>query len=161
MGARMEFRRVDDGSLLEVDVVLQPGGVIAEEHLHPLQEETFEVLCGAVQGHVDGEPQTVGAQGRSTVAAGVPHAWRNASDGETRLRVQFRPALRTAELFETAFALAREGRTDDTGVPRFPERLGFLAEFADEFRPARMPAPVHRTVVRALGPFSARLLRRR
>jgi quercetin dioxygenase-like cupin family protein len=162
MGGRLHFRRLGTavGELLEFDFFLRPGGVIAVEHLHPHQEERFEVISGAVQGEVDGEPQTVVAGGTSIVPAGVPHAWWNAADGETHLRVQFRPALRTASLFEAAFALARDGRTNDSGVPRFPERLAFLAAFPDEMRPAGMPARVQSLLVFALMPFGRRLRRR-
>jgi quercetin dioxygenase-like cupin family protein len=159
MGGRLQFRRIEsdaEQSVLEFDFYLDPGAVIAVEHLHPHQEESFEVISGAMEGSVDGKPQTVVAGGRSVVPAGVAHEWWNAAGGQTHVRVQFRPALRTAEFFETAFALARDGRTDDSGVPRFPERLTLLASFSDEFRPARMPALVHRIVVRIVAPFARR-----
>lgn len=164
MGGSLHFRRIGsaaDGSALEFDFFIQPGCVIAAEHLHPHQEERFEVIYGGVEGHVDGKPQTVAAGGTSIVPAGVPHVWWNATDGETLLRVQFHPALQTAELFETAFALARDGRTDGSGVPRLPDRLALLAAFPDEFRPARMPALLHHIVVRAFALFRRRPLRRR
>jgi quercetin dioxygenase-like cupin family protein len=159
----MQFRCIESAagaSLLEFDFFLRPGGVIAVEHLHPHQEECFEVISGAVQGHVAGKRQTVVAGGKSIVAAGVAHAWWNAADGETHLRVQFRPALQTAELFETAFALARNNPTEGRGVPRFPDRLALLAAFPNEFRPARMPALAHGIVVCALAPLGRRLRRR-
>lgn len=164
MGGRIEFRQIGSASgesLLEFDFFLRPGGVIVGDHLHPHQDERFEVISGAVEGKVDGESRTVAAGGESSIAAGVPHAWWNASDGETHMRVQFRPALQTAEFFDVAFALARDGRTDDSGVPRFPERLWLLAAFPAEFRPAGMPALVHRILVRAFAPFGRRLRRRR
>jgi quercetin dioxygenase-like cupin family protein len=160
MGARLRFERIvrdTTGSLLEFDFFLRPGGVIAVDHLHPHQEERFEVISGAVRGHVAGAPQTVHAGGTSVVAPGVAHAWRNAADGETHLRVEFRPALETAEMFETVFALARAGRADTRGVPRLPERLAVLAAFPDEFRPAGMPAVTHRVLTRALAPYGRRL----
>jgi quercetin dioxygenase-like cupin family protein len=157
MGAQLRFRQIlreDGGSLLEFDFFLRPGGVIAVDHVHPGQEERFEVISGAVTGHVAGEPQTVPAGGTSVVAPGVAHAWRNAVDQETHLRVQFRPALRTAELFETVFALARAGRADERGVPRFPQRFTVLAEFAEEIRPSGMPVLVHRLLSRLFRPFA-------
>lgn len=157
MGARLVFRRLvreRHGSVLEFDFFLRPGGVIAVDHLHPRQEERFEVIAGAVTGHVDGVAQTVHAGGTSIVGPGIPHAWRNATDREAHLRVQFRPALRTAELFETVFALGRAGRADECGVPRFPRRLAVLAAFADEVRPASMPRPLHRVLAVLFRPFT-------
>jgi quercetin dioxygenase-like cupin family protein len=162
MGGRLRFRRLGTavGELLEVDFFIRQGGVIAVEHLHPHQEERFEVISGAVQGEVDGQPETVGSGGTSIIPAGVPHAWWNAADGETHLRVQFRPALQTASFFETAFALARAGATDHSGVPHFRERLAFLAAFPEEVRPAAMPARLHGLLVFVLAPFGRRLRRR-
>jgi quercetin dioxygenase-like cupin family protein len=163
MGARIEFIRVardTGGSLLEFDFFLRPGGVVATDHLHPHQDERFEVLSGAMHGHVGGRPQVVFAGEDSVVDAGVPHAWRNAGEGEAHLRVQFRPALDTEDMFEAVFALAREGRTDDHGVPTLRHRLAMLAAFPGEFRPAGMPRPVHRALVAAFAPLGRRLRRR-
>jgi quercetin dioxygenase-like cupin family protein len=163
MGARIRFCRVardTGGSLLEFDFFLQPGGVVATDHLHPHQHERFEVLWGAMHGHVGGQPHVVVAGEDSVVAAGVPHAWRNAGDGEAHLRVQFRPALDTEDMFEAVFALAREGRTDHRGVPALPHRLAMLAAFPHEFRPAGMPRPVHRALVVLFAPLGRRLRQR-
>ena len=74
------------------------------------------------------------------------------------LRVQFRPALKSAEFFETAFAIARAGRTDNAGVPFFPEKFAIIAAFPHEFRPASMPKVVHVLVRAVFGPFRRRIL---
>lgn len=164
MGARIEFRTVArdaDGSLLEFDVLLRPGGVIATDHLHPHQEERFTVMSGAVHGHVDGRRQTVRRGEASVVPAGVPHAWRNASDQEeAHLRVRFTPALDAEELFTVAFALGAKGLADSAGIPVLPLRLAMLAAFPHEFRPARMPPVAHRIVVGAMAPLGRRMRRR-
>jgi quercetin dioxygenase-like cupin family protein len=163
MGARIRFRRVardTGGSLLDLDFFLRPGGVIATDHLHPHQEERFEVLAGTMRGHVGERSHVVVAGQDSVVEAGVPHAWHNAGDGEAHLRVQFRPALDTEDMFQAVFALAREGRTDHRGVPRLAHRLAVLAAFPREFRPAGMPRPVHRVLVALFAPPGRRLRRR-
>jgi quercetin dioxygenase-like cupin family protein len=163
MGARIAFRaRSHDtaGALVEFDFFLRPGGVVATDHLHPHQEERFEVIAGQMAGHVGGRAQTLGPGGTSVVPPGVAHAWRNAGDEEAHLRVQFRPALRVEELFAVVFALGAEGRADARGVPALPLRLVMLAAFPDELRPAGMPAALHRIVVRALAPLGRRLRRR-
>lgn len=163
MGARIRFVTVAEdsaGALLEFDFFLRPGGIVATDHLHPHQEERFEVIAGLMSGHVDGREQTLGAGDTSVAAPGVPHAWRNAGDGEAHLRVQFRPALDTEDLFATVFALGAQGRTDRCGVPVFPLRLALLAAFPRELRPSAMPAVVHRVVVRGLAAYGRRLRRR-
>jgi quercetin dioxygenase-like cupin family protein len=160
MGARIEFRTTaedSDGSLLEFDFFLAPDGVVATDHLHPHQQERFEVIAGVMRGRVDGREQTLGPGGASVVEPGVEHGWRNAGREEAHLRVRFEPALRTEDLFETVFALGAAGRTDERGVPRFPLRLAMLAAFPDEVIPAGMPRLVHRIVVRVLGRAGRRL----
>jgi quercetin dioxygenase-like cupin family protein len=160
MGSRIEFRTTAEasgGSLLEFDFFLKPGGVVAADHLHPHQQERFEVISGVVRGHVDGREHTLSAGGASVVAPGVEHGWRNAGPAEAHLRVRFEPALRTEDLFETVFALGAAGRTDARGVPVLPLRLAMLAAFPDEVVPAGMPRLAHRIVVRVLAGAGRRL----
>ena len=160
MGARIEFRTTAEdssGSLLEFDFFLAPGHAVATDHLHPHQEERFEVIAGVMRGHVGGREQTLGPGGASVVAPGMEHGWHNAGSEEAHLRVRFEPALRTEDLFQTVFALGAAGRTDERGVPEFPLRLAMLAAFPDEVIPAGMPRPVHRIVVRAFARAGRRL----
>jgi quercetin dioxygenase-like cupin family protein len=160
MGARIEFRtrsRDTGGSYVEFDFFLRPGGVIATDHLHPHQEERFEVIAGHVAGHVGGRTQVLGPGGSSVVPAGVPHAWHNAGAEEAHLRVRFAPALRVEEFLAVVFRMGAEGRADARGVPVLPLRLVMLAAFPDELRPAAMPASVHGAIVRALAPIGRRV----
>jgi quercetin dioxygenase-like cupin family protein len=161
MGATIRFRQVaesTDGALMEFDFFLNAGGVIAEDHLHPEQLESFQVIDGAVVGHVGGIARTLETGQDNTIQPGVVHGWRNAADGQTHLRVQFRPALKSAEFFETVFAIARAGRTDSAGVPFFPEKFAIVAAFPHEFKPAGMPKVVHVLVRAIFGPLSGRIL---
>lgn len=61
------------------------------------------------------------------------------------MRVEIRPALQMERLFETAVALAAEGRTLPNGMPKPLELALFVREFAEEVR-APFPPP---SVVRA------------
>ena len=163
MGASIRFRQVPEGEggeLFEFDFFLEAGGIIAVDHLHPQQHESFQVISGAVVGHVGGAEKTLRAGEASSIAPGVVHGWRNGADEQTHLRVQFRPALKSADFFETVFAIGRAGRTDNTGVPLFPERFAIVAAFPKEFRPAGMPKVVHLLVRAVFAPFSARILRK-
>jgi len=37
------------GELFQLDLYVQPGGFVAAEHIHPKQEERFEVLAGTLR----------------------------------------------------------------------------------------------------------------
>jgi hypothetical protein len=79
------------------------------------------------------------------VPAGTSHRFANAGDRPARVRVEVRPALRMEELFETVAALAREGRTFPSGMPRPLELAMFMREFEREVK-----APVAPGLVRAV-----------
>ena len=76
-----------------------------------------------------------------TVPAGVSHKFENGGDETAHVRVQVRPALKMEQLFETAVALANEGRTTSKGMPKPLDLALFVREFARR-GPGRLPARV-------------------
>jgi hypothetical protein len=81
-------------------------------------------------------------KGRDTVLAGpgdtliVPprtyHRFANAGQEPAVIRVEVRPALRMEDLWETTAALAAQGRTFRSGLPRPLDLALFLREFEEE-----------------------------
>jgi quercetin dioxygenase-like cupin family protein len=149
----VETARDTNGELLEFEFFLQPGGVIAEEHLHPKQEERMEVIAGKMRGRLDGTERTAEAGEVVVVPPGTPHAWWNDGEGEAHLRVQFRPALNTEQQMETFFGLARDGKTNDRGVPNLLRIAVLLNEHKDEVYPAKLPIPVLKGLFVVLAPI--------
>ena len=82
--------------------------------------------------------------------AGAAHKFANASDGVTRAHVQVTPALKMAELLETAVALAEQGRTTRKGMPRPLALAQFTNEFRREVRAPFPPAWVQRATLAPL-----------
>ena len=111
------------GELLEMEATYAEGGQMPPEHLHPSQSEHFEVLEGAVQTVVAGAARRYEAGETFEVPAGTPH--QMSGDGPARVNWQVRPALRTAEFFESLYAAIDAGGTDVPAV---------LEEFSDEIR---------------------------
>lgn len=107
-----------DGEYVRSELRVQPHGFVAAPHIHPRQEETFEILSGTFTFVVDGEERQVRAGERVTVPVGTPHTWWNAGDEEGVAIVEFRPALNTEEFFESFFGLAQDGKVNPrTGLP--------------------------------------------
>ncbi|HZD01796.1 MAG TPA: hypothetical protein VFA46_16865 [Actinomycetes bacterium] len=73
------------------------------------------------------------------------HQFANAGDQPAVVRVQVEPALRMEQLYEIALALASEGRTLRSGMPKPLELALFMREFEQEVR-----APVAPGLVRAV-----------
>jgi quercetin dioxygenase-like cupin family protein len=128
-GERIVFRkraRDTGGELLEMSLYLAPRGFIAAAHVHPNQEERFEVSGAAVTFRVAGKDRIYEPGEVAVVPAGVPHVWWNSSDTEAATLVQFRPALDTETFFETFFGLASAGKVGKKGLPN-PLQMMVLA----------------------------------
>lgn len=133
------------GELLAFEVVIAPDGQVPGAHAHPTQEERFEVLRGAVKFRKGARTVVAKAGDVVIVPPGTSHRFTNASDEEAVMRVELTPALKTEELFETVAALAAEGRTFRSGLPKPLELALFIREFEQEVR-----APFGASVARAL-----------
>jgi quercetin dioxygenase-like cupin family protein len=75
-GERLLFRATASdtgGAAVVVETFVKPGGCVAAAHIHPYQEERFEVLAGAVGFRLGREQRVVGPAARLTVPAGTPH----------------------------------------------------------------------------------------
>lgn len=128
-GLRTVFRKTardTDGELLQVDWIGSPGWSTGPDHIHPLQEERFEIFSGKLGLRVEGKERVLG-EGEVIVApAGSAHAAWNAGEDDVHALVDFRPALRTESAFETLASLARDGKTNAAGAPRNPLLLALV-----------------------------------
>jgi len=145
---RFIFHKTSDdtaGELLAFDLVLDPNGRVPGGHVHPVQQESFHVLEGTVKFRKG--LRTVVARPGDTVVVppGAFHHFANAGDEPALVRVQVEPALRMEHLFETVAALASEGRTLRSGMPKPLDLAVFMREFEREVR-----APVAPGLVRAV-----------
>jgi quercetin dioxygenase-like cupin family protein len=125
-----------DGELLVLHDTWTRPGQRAAPHLHPQMEERFRVVSGRAGVVLDGAEHELGPGEGLAVPPGTPHVAWNAADGETRMKLEFRPAGRWEEVVERLFALARAGLTDARGVPEPLALSELLAEFGDEIAPA-------------------------
>src|SRR2546430_12531334 len=148
-GERLVWRKVardTGGELLQADLYVAPGGFVAAEHVHPMQEERFEVLAGVLRLHIDGKEKTMRTGEIEVVPAGRPHVWWNGGQEELHVLGEFRPALRTEMFFETYFGWAKDGKTNRKGLPN-PLRLAVLVDaYQDELRLARPPFAIQRAL---------------
>jgi quercetin dioxygenase-like cupin family protein len=140
-GERMTFLKTSaetNGEYVLVELELDPGGFVAAPHVHPYQEETFEILEGRV-GFKAGDREWVAVPGAVvTVPRGTPHKFWNAGDETARFRTEVRPALRFEQLIETMFTLAQDGKVNRKGMPN-PLRLAVIAKA--HFDDVRLPFP--------------------
>jgi quercetin dioxygenase-like cupin family protein len=105
------------GELLEVEsVYTKPSPSRPPIHYHPRQEERFEVFSGELHTPIDGDERTLTEGEVLVIPPRIPHGMWSEEAG-TRVNWQTRPALKTEAFFETLWGLARDGKTNDKGVP--------------------------------------------
>ena len=140
-GERIVFHKTSretNGQAVVIETFVQPDGFVAAAHVHPNQEERFEVLGGSVGFRV-GREKIVGGPGhRLTVPAGTPHKFWNAGEDVAHFICEVRPALQFESLLETMFALAADGKTNRKGMPNLL-RLAVIANA--HFDTVRLPFP--------------------
>ncbi|RAK69459.1 cupin domain-containing protein [Hymenobacter edaphi] len=126
-------------------------------HYHPAQEELFEVLQGQLTVRLDGELRRLGAGEQLRIRPGQVHSMWNEAAERATARWTTRPALRTEDLLETVFSLAQAGLVKADGAPGLLQASVLLPAYDQEFRLARPPRWVQRTVFGLLRPL-ARLI---
>lgn len=135
------------GEVHEQRVEYLPASPAPPAHLHPAQDEHFLVESGAMIFVVDGHVRRVAAGEKITVPRATPHLVYNASDTAPAVMLwETRPALRTAEFFDTVAALGDE--------PRLLDRALLAHEYRDVFRlagPTRYAVPLVGRLARLVG----------
>jgi quercetin dioxygenase-like cupin family protein len=140
-GERLVFKKTSaetNGEYVLFECFVKPSGFVAAAHVHPLQEERFEVLDGSVSFRIDGQMLTASPGEVVLVAAGRKHQFWNAGDEEVRFACEVRPALQFEQLIDTMFSLAQAGKTNKKGMPN-PLRLAVIAQA--HFDTVRLPFP--------------------
>jgi mannose-6-phosphate isomerase-like protein (cupin superfamily) len=105
------------GAVHEQRVEYLPGSPFPPTHLHPDQDEHFEVEAGAMLFVVREQERRVVAGDALDIPRGTPHRARNASSSASAVvRWETRPALRTTDFFSTAAQLGDERSVLDAAL---------------------------------------------
>jgi quercetin dioxygenase-like cupin family protein len=139
-----------DGSVLDWELVLAPGGRVPSSHAHPRQEECFTVLAGQLRFRVGRRRVLAGPGDTVRVPPGTVHHFANPGAQPARVAVRTSPALSMRELLETAAAMATEQHAAARRLPRPLELALFMRDFEREVRAPYLPAALVGAVVRPL-----------
>ena len=148
-GEKVIWRQVasdTQGGLLQGDLFAEPGGYVAAAHVHPNQEERFEVLAGILKLRINGEEHLLSPGDVAVIPAGSPHVWWNAGEKDVHVLGEFTPALRTEVFFETFFGLASDGKTNRKGLPNLVQMAVMMREYEEELHLASPPLGVQKAL---------------
>jgi mannose-6-phosphate isomerase-like protein (cupin superfamily) len=113
-----------------VTMVLAPGFAGPPLHVHPHQEESFEVLSGVLDVSIDGEWREVGPGAPMTVPAGAAHTIRNLHHEELRALNVHAPALGFADYMARLHELVHSGKVRAL-PPKDPRSVIYLSMLFD------------------------------
>src|SRR5262245_13435728 len=99
-----------DGRFVELEIVLKPGARGAPRHVHPHQEERFEVKEGTMDVFHDGAWHKLGAGDVAVVPPGMPDEFRNTSARPAKLLCRISPALDFQDMNVAVMQLINEGK---------------------------------------------------
>ena len=135
-----------------IEYALKAHGEIPLEHFHPGVEQEIAVTSGEMHITVNGEPVVIKAGESAAAPPSALHFQWNPRDEEAIAVETYRPAGRNHDFFRTLFGLARDGHTDEHGMPSIFMRAAIFSEFKDTICPAdgkvrlvvALPSPLSR-----------------
>jgi hypothetical protein len=123
-------------------------------HVHPEQEERFEVLEGRMKFRMGLRTIEAEAGDVVTVPPGKAHKFENIGGERAVARVTVTPALEMERLLETTADLARDGRVMSSGMPKPLDLALFVREFKAEVRAPFSPGALQRAMLAPLAKFA-------
>ena len=162
-GERITFRETaatTAGELVAIDLELPAGRrVPGPLHIHPRQEERFEVVAGTMRFRLGRERVVAGPGDVVVVPPGVAHDFANAGDTDRARPRRGPPGIADGAAVRDGGRAGRSrGARWPSGVPKPLDLALFTREFDDEVRAAFPPRWVQRAALAPLA-WLARLRR--
>jgi quercetin dioxygenase-like cupin family protein len=142
-----------NGEVLVIDVFFKPTAQTnalkwQEIHVHPHQEERFDVISGIVRFRVGSREHTLTAGQTITGPPNTPHAWSSADGRDIHMRTELRPALYTDAAFSSAqYVHATRGKVS------LLQAAVIMSEFDGVPYPVKPPPFLIQALVKVLAPI--------
>ena len=128
-----------NGELLEIECFSPQSKTKEPEHIHPQQENIFRILSGSCVFSVDGKEQVVGPGETISIPPNMKHHFWNSDNATAHYLQEFRPALHIDGFFETFFALSRDGKLNEDGIPNLLSGSVIMLKHKNEIRVTNPP----------------------
>ena len=116
----IETSQDNGGKALSMDFYVAPKGLVPVRHIHPNQDEIFEVKSGTLKVEHNGEFKILSKGDIVTIPKGDPHQWWNNSEKEPlEMNIKLKPARNSEVFFEQLFGLVNDNKTKPDGSPKF------------------------------------------
>jgi quercetin dioxygenase-like cupin family protein len=142
------------GQVLEMESRFQPHSKEPVPHYHPVQTEHFTALSGAIRVRLADTILTLEEGDTLCIPPNTVHSMWNPFDQKAVVRWWVEPALRTEHFLETGMGLARDGKTNEAGMPPLLQVALMANKYAGEFRLAKPPFWLQRVLFTLLSPLA-------
>ncbi len=143
------------GKLLEMESTYYSHSKEPPAHYHPYQQEDFTVISGTLSIRINGEIKTLNQGEKLNIPPNVAHSMWNNSANKTVVNWKVQPALNTENMLETLIGLAKDGKTNDAGVPGILQTVITGNKFSDVLRLARPPYKIQKILFTILLPVAS------
>ena len=137
---------VSPNKLFDVVSELYPGGEPAI-HVHPDQDEVYEVKEGEIQLYLNGNWRRLKVGETITIPKGTKHAFKNAGKEKVVAFNRHDPGLRFGEMLETIQLYINEGKI--TGLNGF-KNLAYISSIMIEYNDVMVPVKPPFAMVKAI-----------
>jgi mannose-6-phosphate isomerase-like protein (cupin superfamily) len=147
------------GQLVQVEFENQPQDIGPPYHVHPRQEERFQVIEGRLAFRLAGEQREIGPGETLVVPPNAPHTFWNPGMDPVRFTSEHRPALGFERFITTLYDLDDDGKADAAGVPSLLQLMVMLrARPGEEFiaGPPRIAQRIGAAVLGTVGGWLGR-----
>ena len=126
----------------DVITELHPGGESAI-HVHPHQDETYEVQEGEIEVYLNNSWQTLKPGQRVVIPKGTVHAFRNKGAQKVIAFNRHHPGLRFGEMLETIQQYINSGKLKGTkGFKNLAYMSAIMVQYSDVMKPVKPPVAV-------------------
>jgi mannose-6-phosphate isomerase-like protein (cupin superfamily) len=155
-GQRMTFLQTwleTNGMFLQIECESPVSNTREHLHLHPYQENRFQIVSGELTFSIDGTIHKASEGTTLSVPKNVLHEFWNEGNVSAVYIQEFFPALKIDQLFETFFALARDGKLNKKGKPNIFRASVIMLHFQNELRLAQYNWTLQKIVFTLLAPI--------
>jgi len=105
------------GRRIEFEITMAPGAQGPPKHFHPRQDESWNVIEGALSVFVDDDWRTLGEGDSLSIPPNTIHTLRNRSSDDVRFRDVHEPALDFQEYIEALHRQTAAGKMTSRMTP--------------------------------------------
>jgi len=154
-GQKMTFLKTwleTNGTHLQIECESPVSNTREHLHFHPFQKNRFQIISGELSFQINGKIKKAQQGDIISIPKNIPHEFWNGGNVEAVYIKEFYPALKIDQLFETFFALARDGKLNKKGKPNIFRASLIMLHFENELRLAKPSWTLQKLVFKILAP---------